>query len=76
MTDEPRIFMRHVRALGYCAPGAERLAERFNYSYEKFMREGYPVSEARKSSNPMLLKAAALATAEWEKEHADGQKGQ
>lgn len=67
--DQPRIFMRHARALGYCALGSERLAERFGLTYEQFLREGYPVSEALKSANPLLRKAAEVAQAERDEAH-------
>ena len=71
MTDEPRIFMRHARALNLCGPGVERMAERLNYPLQKFLEEGYPCSLAEKTANPMLLKAAKLAREEWEKTHGD-----
>ncbi|MGK7564682.1 hypothetical protein [Salmonella enterica] len=70
--DQPRIFMRHARKLGYCKNGSERLAERFGITFEQFLREGYPVAEALKSANPLLRKAAAVAQQEWDEAHAHG----
>lgn len=70
--DKPRIFMRHARALGYCASGSERLAERFGLTYEQFLREGYPVEDALRSANPLLHKAAELAQAEWDEARGHG----
>lgn len=71
-TDQPRIFMRHARKLGYCSRGSERLAERFGVSFDTFLREGYPVVDAMQSSNPMLRKAAQLALDEWRETHGEG----
>lgn len=70
--NEPRIYMRHARALGYCSRGSERLAERFGMTYRQFLEEGYPVSEALKSDNPLLKRAAQLALDEWNREHDNG----
>ncbi len=69
MKDEPRIYMRHVRAIGLCAPGLERLSERFNYPLQEFLENGYPCELAERSSNPLVLKAARLARAEWEEKN-------
>ncbi|AFB84040.1 tail assembly chaperone [Hafnia phage Enc34] len=69
---EPRIHMRHARQLGYCTRGSERLSERFGMTFEEFLEKGYPVSEAEKSNNPLLRKAAMLARAEWEEAHGNG----
>lgn len=71
--NEPRIYMRHARALGYCSRGTERLAERFGMSYRQFQEEGYPVSRAMQSDNPLLRRAAELAMDEWNKENGNGQ---
>ncbi|QMV29933.1 tail assembly chaperone [Providencia phage vB_PreS-PibeRecoleta] len=72
MTDEPRIYMRHARALGYCSRGSERLAERVGITYQQFLQEGYPVSLAMQSDNPLLRRAAELALDEWNKENGNG----
>lgn len=64
---EPRIYIRHARQLGYCSRGSSRLAERLGVSYDDFLENGYPVSEALKSDNPLLRKAAILAMEEWER---------
>lgn len=72
MTDEPRIYMRHVRGIGICGPGVERIAERFGYSLQDFLENGYPCSLAEQSSNPIVLKAARIARAEWEAKNGQG----
>lgn len=67
--DQPRIFRRHAVQLGYCTRGSERLAERLGYTYERFLKEGYPVAEALKSNNPLIRRAAEIAQAEWNEAH-------
>ena len=69
MTDEPRIFMRHVRALNLCSNGLQRLSERLGVPMQDFLQNGYPCSLAEQSGNPFVRKAAALARAEWEEKH-------
>lgn len=72
MTDEPRIRMRHARAMGLCSNGVERVAERVGIDIREFCENGYPCRLAEQSANPMLQKAAALARAEWELTHGKG----
>jgi len=69
MTDEPRIYMRHARAIALCSTGVQRQAERLGISLADFLRDGYPCSLAEQSANPFMRKAAALARAEWEETH-------
>lgn len=69
MMNEPRIFFRHARAAGFCANGTQRVVERYGVDYEKFLVEGYPVSAALKSANPLIRKAAELAQNEWDAQH-------
>lgn len=66
MTDEPRIFPRHVRAAGFCSPGGLRILERFKVDPQVFAAEGIPVSETKNVVNPLVRKAARLAVEEWE----------
>lgn len=73
MDDEPRIYMRHARALNICSKGVRLQAERLGVNFLDFCQNGYPCSLAEKSSNPFMLKAAALARAEWEQAHGKGQ---
>jgi len=72
MDDEPRIFMRHARALNLCSGGVERQAERLGLTVQQFCEQGYPCSLAEQSANPFMRKAAALARAEWETTHGKG----
>lgn len=72
MDDEPRIYMRHARALNLCAKGVARQAERLGISMQDFCDNGYPCRLADNSSNPFMRKASALARAEWEKAHGEG----
>lgn len=73
MTDEPRIFMRHARALDICGPGVERIAQRLGVDIMDFCENGYPCDLADKSANPILRKASALARKEWEAKNGKGQ---
>ncbi|QJI52246.1 tail assembly protein [Cronobacter phage JC01] len=73
MTDEPRIYMRHARAMNICGPGVERIAERMGVNLMDFLENGYPCALAEKSANPLLRKAAAMAREEWEAAHGKGQ---
>lgn len=72
MADEPRIFMRHARAMNICAKGVQRQAERLGVDILDFCENGYPCSLAEKSANPLLRKAARLARDEWEKANGKG----
>lgn len=69
MTDEPRIYVRHARALNLCRTGIIRQAERLGISLADFLRDGYPCSLAEQSANPFMRRAAALARAEWEEKN-------
>lgn len=70
--DEPRIFMRHARAMNLCSGGVERMAERLGVTMIDFCENGYPCSLAEKSANPFMRKAAKLAREEWELTHGKG----
>lgn len=70
--DEPRIFMRHARALNLCAKGTRLQAQRMGISVTDFCANGYPCSLAEKSGNPYLIAAARLAREEWERTHGKG----
>jgi hypothetical protein len=72
MDDEPRIYMRHARALNICGKGVRLQAERLGINITDFCHNGYPCSLAEKSGNPFLVKCAELARKEWEAEHGKG----
>lgn len=72
MTDEPRIYMRHARALKLCGKGVARQAERLGIDLQDFLENGYPCSKAEQCANPFMRAAAALAREEWEATHGKG----
>lgn len=72
MTDEPRIYMRHARALNICSKGVRHQAERMGIDILDFMKNGLSCEQAEKTSNPFLLECAKLARAEWEASHGEG----
>jgi hypothetical protein len=44
VTDEPRIFMHHVRAARLCASGARAWANAHGFDWNEFLTRGIPVS--------------------------------
>lgn len=72
MDDEPRIFMRHARALNICSKGVRLQAASMGIDMLDFCQNGLPCSVAEQSSNPFLRKCAELARAEWEQTHGKG----
>lgn len=70
--DEPRVFMRHARQVGYCSNGSERVSERFGVPYRQFLKEGYPVSKIKDTNNPLVRKIIRLALAEWDEGNNHG----
>lgn len=45
MTDDPRINVGHLRAMGYCAKGSEAYAARFGLDWKQFVKHGMLASE-------------------------------
>lgn len=72
MTDEPRIYMRHARALNICSKGVRQQAERMGINILDFMQNGLSCEQAEKSGNHFLMECAKLARKEWEDAHGQG----
>lgn len=68
VTSELRVFMRHVRAAGICAPGTRNFFFRNDLDWRDFVKNGIPVKTLREIGDHNALKAAEEA----EKEQASG----
>ncbi len=72
MTDEPRIYMRHAKAMRICSKGVRQQAERMGINILDFMQNGMSCAEAERSGNYFLIECAKVARAEWEAQHGKG----
>lgn len=61
---EPRVHMRHVRALKLCARGARAWCARHGVDWAQLRGEGVPVERMRAVGDDYALRAVALAEAE------------
>lgn len=61
MTDDPMVRMRHLRRLGYCAPGVRAFCARHNLDLRRLAREGLPASEIERTGDAMASAAAEEA---------------
>lgn len=66
MTDEPRIYMRHYRSLGYCAQGIRQWYARHGFDYGDFLKNGSPISVIEQTGDGLATKACAIARKEAE----------
>lgn len=66
MTDEPRVQLRHIRAMKLCAHGARQWCARYGVSWEQLRGDGVPCSVAEATGDPWGIKAAQLAREEAE----------
>ena len=45
MTEEIRVYRKHLRQIKYCRRGAMAMAERVGVDWNRFLDEGIPLSE-------------------------------
>lgn len=63
MTAE-RIYMRHLRALKFCARGSREFFQKHQLDWSKFLREGIERDRLAGTGDAMAIKAAEIADAE------------
>lgn len=59
-----RVYLRHLRALNYCARGSRAFFKRHGWDWHQFLRDGLEAEAFRKTGDAMAIKAAQLAEAE------------
>lgn len=60
---EALVTFKHLRQLGFCAPGIKRWCQQHNFDARRF-REGVPVSELRTFNCDFAQRAADAAEAD------------
>jgi hypothetical protein len=70
MTEETRVYVRHVRGKHLCMRGARDWFARYDLSWTEFLNNGYPVSVIEGTGCPIGREAAEAARRE--AEDADG----
>lgn len=61
---KPRVHMRHLRALDYCARGSRAFFKRHGFDWADFLRNGIEPEKFYKTGDSMAIKAAQLAESE------------
>lgn len=59
-----RVYMRHLRALDYCARGSRKFFKRHGFDWADFLRNGIEPDKFYKTGDSMAIKAAQLAESE------------
>lgn len=56
MTEEIRVYRKHLRQVTFCRKGSRAMADRIGVDWDRFMREGIPVSELEKIDDVAVQK--------------------
>jgi hypothetical protein len=48
-----RVYMRHIRAAGYCSRGCRLFAQRYGIDWPRFLREGIEADTLRQTRDAM-----------------------
>lgn len=59
-----RVYLRHLRALDYCARGSRKFFQRHGWSWHEFLTQGLEASKFHETGDAMAIKAAQLAEKE------------
>lgn len=59
--DEPRVRIEHLRTAQKCVKGTRQWFDRYGLDWNRFIHEGYPVSEIEATGCPMARKIAKIA---------------
>lgn len=59
-----RVYLRHLRALNYCARGSRKFFQRHGWDWHQFLQIGLEAEAFHKTGDAMAIKAAQLAEAE------------
>jgi hypothetical protein len=56
-----RLYLKHMRMMGYCRRGTQLWAQRHGSDWSRFLREGIPEEELLKTGDAMAQKAIEVA---------------
>ena len=59
-----RVYLRHLRALDYCARGSRAFFQRHGWDWHQFLQNGLEAEAFRKTGDAMAMKAAQVAEQE------------
>jgi len=59
-----KVHLRHLRAVGYCAPGVRLWLEQRGFCWKEFAQSGLDVSVFELSGDAQAVKLAEVARAE------------
>lgn len=60
MSEELRVYRKHLRQLGYCRKGSQRLADQLHVDWNRFLSEGIPISEIEGMDDENVKKLVAF----------------
>lgn len=60
----PRVHLRHLRALNYCARGSRAFFQKHGFDWSHFLRNGIEPAKFYATGDAMAIKAARLAEGE------------
>jgi hypothetical protein len=56
-----KVYMFHIRGVGYCVRGAKRFFDKHNFDFKDFLKNGIDAEKLELTEDAMALKVAASA---------------